>query len=91
MLKFAAMGYACLPVHDSFIVHHGMQDDLTEVMKTAFEEMYGVSGETSFEIGVGEAVEATGEPLTVDVAEVLAPAGYEGRLHAFQLMQEQAY
>ncbi|MGM0662471.1 MAG: hypothetical protein ACQEUH_15050 [Pseudomonadota bacterium] len=48
MLRFAAMGYACLPVHDSFIVHHEMQDVLTDTMKTAFVDMFGMGGETEY-------------------------------------------
>ena len=53
MLEFAAMGYACLPVHDSFIVHHAMQDVLTAIMKAKFEKMYGKAGEVDFDVGIG--------------------------------------
>ncbi|MEL6884275.1 MAG: hypothetical protein AAFP87_07180 [Pseudomonadota bacterium] len=90
MLKFAAMGYACLPVHDSFIVHHEMQDVLTNAMKAVFEDMFGVVGVTDFDIGIGEVVEGTGEPIDANVEDLLNPTGYQGRLQAFRAMREQA-
>lgn len=90
MLRFAAKGYACLPVHDSFIVHHGMQDVLTDMMKATFENMFGQFGETDFNLGLGEAVEGTGEPIDANVEELLNPTGYEGRLQAFRVMRAQA-
>lgn len=36
MLHFVERGYPCLPVHDSFIVHHAMADELQEVMEEEF-------------------------------------------------------
>ena len=41
MLRFADMGYPCLPVHDSFIVHHGLETELLGVMKDAFKARFG--------------------------------------------------
>lgn len=90
MLKFAAMDYACLPVHDSFVVHHGMQDVLTDTMKAAFEDMFGVVSETNFDMGLGEAVNGIGEPIGASIEELLNPTGYEGRLQAFRAIREQA-
>ncbi|KQI67603.1 hypothetical protein AN189_14930 [Loktanella sp. 3ANDIMAR09] len=90
MLKFAAMGYACLPVHDSFIVHHEMQDVLTDTMKAVFKDMFGSVGETDFDMGIGEAVSGIGEPIDVNMEDLLAPTGHAGRLQAYQLMREQA-
>lgn len=87
MLKFANMGYACLPVHDSFIVHHGMQDVLTDTMTDAFMNTFGAVGKVDFDIGVGEAVEVTGLPVEADVEALLIPTGYEGRLQAFRAFQ----
>jgi|GEM_PF-2711157 hypothetical protein len=89
MLKFAAMGYACLPVHDSFIVHHAMQDILTNTMKAAFKDMFGVEGQTDSEMGLGEAIEGAGGLVEVDVETLLSPTGYGGRLQAFRAMGEQ--
>lgn len=41
-----------------------------------------------FDIGVGEAVEATGLPVEADVEALLMPGGYEGRLQALRALQE---
>ncbi len=41
MLAFADMGVPILPVHDSFIVHHGWGGFLQEQMDKAFEEVMG--------------------------------------------------
>ena len=43
MLHFIQMGYPCLPVHDSFIVHHGLATELEDQMKAVFTERYGVA------------------------------------------------
>jgi len=82
------MGYACLPVHDSFIVHHGMQDVLTDIMKATFADMFGAVGEVDFDLGIGEAVEVTGEPIDAEIDTLLAPSGYERRLQAFRALRE---
>lgn len=87
MLRFAAMGYACLPVHDSFIVHHGLQDDLDMVMREAFEAKFGTVGAVGVDIGLGEAVDASSQPIDLDIDEILSPVGYETRLQAFRNRQ----
>lgn len=43
LLRFSEMGYAILPMHDSFILHHGLEAELREAMEEAFKEMFGVS------------------------------------------------
>ncbi|MGB7241774.1 MAG: hypothetical protein WBC93_06795 [Sulfitobacter sp.] len=83
MLKFAKMGYACLPVHDSFIVHHALQDDLTGAMQAAFETEFGAVGKVDYDIGVGEPVVPTGKPIEVDIDGLLHPNGYQARLQEF--------
>lgn len=83
MLKFAKRRYACLPVHDSFIVHHEMEDVLIDTMKTAFQDMFGAVGEVKPEIGDDLPVAKTGEVLIEDIGGLLAPRGCEGRLQAF--------
>jgi len=83
MLRFAAMRYACLPVHDSFIVHHGLQDDLDQIMRDAFKAEFGVSGKVGIDIGIGEVVEGSDLPIEPDPDRLLHPVGYEARLHAF--------
>jgi hypothetical protein len=42
LLTFSKMGYAILPMHDSFIIHHALKDELEEAMDNAFYEMFGV-------------------------------------------------
>lgn len=83
MLKFAEMQHACLPVHDSFIVHHGMQDVLISTMKAAFKEMFGVVGEVTPEVGEEHPDIVTGEVIIEDIAALLSPSGHDGRLQAF--------
>jgi hypothetical protein len=90
MLKFAAQGYACLPVHDSFIVHHALLDDLTSAMQEAFEVEFGAVGEVSYELGVGERISTTGQMVKVDVSELLSPIGYQARLQEFWNNQVQS-
>jgi hypothetical protein len=83
MLKFACQGYACLPVHDSFIVHHALLDDLTNAMQEAFEVEFGAVGEVSYQLGDGERISTTGQLVEVDMDELLNPNGYEARLQDF--------
>jgi hypothetical protein len=42
MHYFAKQGVACLPVHDSFIIHHGYENELRKKMIELFTEKYGV-------------------------------------------------
>lgn len=41
MLRFLEMGYCCLPVHDSFLVHHGLDADLRQIMVEEFASATG--------------------------------------------------
>ena len=41
MLHFAAMDAPALPVHDSFIMHHGYGGELEEAMRRAFYDRFG--------------------------------------------------
>ncbi|GLQ35352.1 hypothetical protein GCM10007939_16350 [Amylibacter marinus] len=83
MLKFASQGNACLPVHDSSIVHHALLDDLTSAMQEAFEDEFGAVGEVSYQLGAGEQISTTGQMVEVDMDELLSPIGYLERLQAF--------
>lgn len=83
MLRFAKMGYACLPVHDSFIVHHEMKDVLDDTMKAAFKDMFGVENKVDVEIGIGEQVEPSSDPIETDIGELLQLSGYQKRLQTF--------
>lgn len=88
MLRFARMGYACLPVHDSFIVHHDMRDVLEDTMKAVFKDMFGVENKVEFDMGEGGNVEPSEDPIAPDIAGLLEPDGYEGRLQAFWASRE---
>ncbi|WP_238368797.1 hypothetical protein [Mesobacterium pallidum] len=83
MLKFATMGYACLPVHDSFIVHHGLQDELNDFMRRTFEERFGAKVKVAADAGVGEAVDAVDLPHLHAMDLDDKPQGYAARLDAF--------
>lgn len=52
MLQFLRMNYVCLPVHDSFIVHHELQDDLTKIMHDEFLKQCGahISTKPTFDV-----------------------------------------
>lgn len=84
MLKFAAMGYACLPIHDSFIVHHALQEDLTNAMQAAFEIKFGAVGKVEYALGIDEQVSPTGVPIEMDINPLLHLSNYEARLQEFR-------
>jgi hypothetical protein len=42
MLQFSKWGYAILPMHDSFIIHHGLEGELKKAMKDAFLKELGI-------------------------------------------------
>lgn len=90
MLKFAAMGYACLPVHDSFIVHHGLQDDLADMMQAAFEAEFGAVGKVGVEAGIGEVEQGRASTIEADLDRLLELVGYDARLQAFWRKQDVA-
>jgi len=52
MLRFLDRGYVCLPVHDSFIVHHGLQNELEQIMRDEFRAAVGtdVAMKTKFDV-----------------------------------------
>lgn len=83
MLRFADMDYACLPVHDSFIVHHGLEDELDQVMREAFEAKFGISSKVKADISKGEVVEGSETPIELDLDRLLNPKGYSARLRDF--------
>ncbi|MGQ3486961.1 hypothetical protein [Roseovarius pacificus] len=90
MLKFAGAGDACLPVHDSFIVHHGLQDKLDQIMRETFEAEFGFGGNVGVDTGIGEVVESSDEPIEANLDRLLQPTGYEARLQAFWDHQDKA-
>ena len=43
VLGFARRGYPCLPVHDSFVVHHELEDLLDDLMRAETKKRVGVA------------------------------------------------
>ena len=91
MLRFASQGYACLPVHDSFIVHHALLDELTSAMQQAFEAEFRAVGEVSYQLGDGERIDTKGQLVKFNMDEQLKPVGYQARLQGFWSNKEQLH
>lgn len=41
MLHFAKMNYGILPLHDSFLMHNGFENELPPIMSEAFQKIVG--------------------------------------------------
>lgn len=41
LLHYATRNIPCLPIHDSFIVHHDLQDELKELMLSEYQKEFG--------------------------------------------------
>jgi hypothetical protein len=52
VLRFLDMGYVCLPVHDSFIVHRELRDELTSIMRDEFHKAAGAYISTKAKLDV---------------------------------------
>ena len=70
MLHFAAMDAPALPIHDSFIMHHGFGGELEEAMRREFHKRLGGDIPTSEEMLKWTPADGT-PPKTVSVDEVL--------------------
>lgn len=90
MLKFSEMGYACLPVHDSFIVHHGLEGELLDSMTQAFCRRYGVEPRIKIVKKKAESVEDDHQLLPLDVDEILKALDtpQDHRLEAFRSLRQ---
>ena len=88
MLKFDEMGYACLPVHDSFIVHHGLEEDLLDAMTSAFCIRYGIEPAIKVSRKTAQAADDNREFLRLDVDEILEALDtpQDHRLQAFRTL-----
>lgn len=82
MLRFLQMNYPCLPVHDSFIVHHALADELEKIMSSEFRFKTGIDIGTKTAIGE-EVVQERGY-VDDDVVAILDAngeySGYNRRL-----------
>ena len=71
MLHFAAMDAPALPVHDSFIMHHGFGGELEESMRREFHKRLGGDIPTSKEM-LAWIPSDDSPPVSPDLDEVLA-------------------
>ncbi|MDC1193600.1 hypothetical protein N8075_05425, partial [Planktomarina temperata] len=95
LLHFAQIQVAILPLHDSFLMHHGYETSLESVMRSAFEEVVGRSpvidrqeaDKDDLNIS-GYEDDPFGPKTTNDLDELLAEldVGYEHRLAAFRAL-----
>ena len=70
MLHFAAMDAPALPIHDSFMMHHGFGGELEEAMRREFHKRLGGDIPTSEEMLKWTPADDT-PPKTVSVDEIL--------------------
>lgn len=91
LLHFAHKGIAILPLHDSFMMHHGYESSLEPVMSSAFEEVVGLfpkidrklaSRRSDFEHD--DRYDDFGSDTSLDIKELLeSHCGHDLRLDAF--------
>jgi len=95
ILHFAQRQIAILPLHDSFLMHHGYETSLEPVMRSAFEEVVGafpkIDRKEPDKVHLQDAVDEDdpfGPIATDDLDELLAEldVGYEHRLRAFRAL-----
>ena len=70
MLHFAAMDAPALPVHDSFVMHHGFGGELEESMRRSFHDRFGSGIPAKQEIIDFETSDDS-PPHTLDINEVM--------------------
>ena len=93
MLHFATKGIAILPLHDSFIMHHGYENELRDVMDAAFVELTGLTPKIDAKDKVrvessmnDEFDEPNPEGEYAEILELLN-SGHEKRLNFFRNME----
>ena len=90
MLLFGQNSVPCLPVHDSFIMHHGYEDELEQVMREAFRIVVGGRvpikakltsiEERASERSVGEQISEVSGDIEELMAARAAYRGYDVRI-----------
>lgn len=87
LLGFASKGFPCLPIHDSFIMHHGYKDELDGAMSQAFKEITGINAKIKGkEIDFGVEVENKSASTDLDdiIQELSKYSKYNKRLSDFR-------
>jgi hypothetical protein len=96
LLHFAKRHIAILPLHDSFLMHHGYETTLEPIMKAAFEEVVGTSPVVDRkEVYTNDKSNSVykddpfGPMTTDDLDELLSDldVGHERRLRAFRSLK----
>ena len=95
MVHFAKYNIAILPLHDSFLIHHGYEHELRDEMDKAFKDVVGISPKVDRkeekkvnEMTGMETDDDFGEPVTSDIYELLASLdGHDHRLNEFFSLQ----
>ena len=83
MLHFTQGNYPCLPIHDSFIVHHGLDDDLKATMQRVYKNYTGMDISVDADMGIDNTI-ASDELITVeDFISSPLESQYEKRLQAW--------
>lgn len=83
MLHFTQRNHPCLQIHDSFIVHHGLDDDLKATMQRAYKNYTGMDISVDADMGIDNTI-ASDELITVE--DFISPpleSQYEKRLQAW--------
>lgn len=87
MLRFADLSRPCLPIHDSFIVHQGLEHDLIDAMNEGFVKLFNFNGRLKVKPRVLDNPPWKGavDPASWDIDDILEGisggeyAGYERR------------
>jgi hypothetical protein len=95
MLEFFRRGYVCLPVHDSFLVHHALADELRQLMLMQFRQATGLNiglktewgADQAQSIGLVNHEEALSEMLGLDGEY----QGFNSRQYEWELCKSGGY
>ncbi len=85
MLHFATKGIPILPLHDSFLMHHGYEAELAQQMDLAFQRVteYKPKIDTKyFDVAADDALSEDGDDLTSTLK--LLGESHEARMAAFE-------
>ncbi|WP_163001302.1 hypothetical protein [Pannonibacter phragmitetus] len=68
ILRFLRMNYPCLPVHDSFLVHHALRDELKTIMVEVFTAMTGQTIDVNFLDSIEPEYDPNRRPVVISAA-----------------------
>ena len=85
MLNFATKGIPILPLHDSFLMHHGYETELAQQMSLAFQKVTGYKPKIDakyFDAATDDALSEDGDDLS-SILKLLSES-HEARITAFE-------